>query len=137
MSDDVRMVSVRELLRNLTDSIDFFDLCSAQGWLDMLADKASDEEFPALLRALQAEGQLHPIVILEWYGANGEALWELGNGHHRLTAAILLGWDEVLVLFSTKGLDDRSGYGSEDDVLIDWARPGDLDIARELSLVLS
>lgn len=136
MDDDIRLVPIRDLLRNLTDSCDCYDLDSAYGWLDMMADKASDEEFPALLRALVAEGQRDPIAILEWYGADGEPLWELGNGHHRVTAAILLGWEEISCLFTIRATDDRSGYGSEHDTSIDWARPGDRAEARELAVLI-
>lgn len=133
MTDDIRPVPVRELLRNLTDSLDLYDLGSPEGWLDMMAEKVADEEFPALLHALMAEGQQAPIAVSDWYGADGEPLWEMGNGHHRLTAAILLGWDEVMVVFTYQLKHKASGWGEESDSLDDWIHLASREGARELA----
>ncbi len=132
---EVRPVPIRELMRNLTDSYDDYDLSTPEGWLDMLAEKASDREFPALLRARRADGQVDPSAVSDWYGRDGEPLWELGNGHHRLVAAILLGWDAVLVAFSENPTDRISGYGTSKayDHIEEYGRPGDRAGAWELA----
>lgn len=133
MTDDIRSVAVRDLLRNLTDSVDGYDLGCPRGWQEMLAEKVADEEFPALLHALVAEGQRDPIAVADWRGERGEPLWEMGNGHHRLTAAILLGWDEVLVVFTYNLKTKRSGWGKESDSLDDWIHLADRIAANELA----
>lgn len=108
MSDDIREVPIRDLLHNLKDSIDSYALEYVGGWQEMIRECMADAQFPALVRALQEHGQLDPICATEWYTSDGEPCWEMGNGHHRLTAAILLGWETITVDFS-------SSYSSRSD----------------------
>lgn len=118
MDSDVRLVPVRDLLRNLTDSMDEYDLLTPRGWLEMIREKSDDEQFWPLVASMLAHGQRDPICVTEWYDGYGEPRWEQGNGHHRLVAAILLGWDELLVDFSEEY--SRRSDGSREIFIREW-----------------
>lgn len=127
MSDEIREVPIRDLLHNLRDSIDSFALDFYSGWQEMIRDCVRDPQFPALVRALQEYGQLDPVCVTEWYTSDGEPCWEMGNGHHRLTAAILLGWETITVDFSS----DYSDRSDANDCK--WANDSTYDESDALS----
>lgn len=83
--------SMVRVLQSLTESEDIgcFD-GSAEHWACLIAHKCSDDDQIAnLLEEMEANGQLDPICITEDR--------VLGNGHHRLVLALLLGWHSILV----------------------------------------
>jgi ParB-like nuclease family protein len=92
----VKMMSVAELLRKLKESADCYNLESTQGWFYMLESKLADPQTPSIIRAIEEFGFLDPICITKEYAG-----WKLGNGHHRLAIAIMLGLDEIPVDFSS------------------------------------
>lgn len=98
MCDTVEMVSVEWLLNNIHYSVD--SLNDDSGHIDfeyMLRDKATDYSFPGLVHTIWERGFRVPICLYpNPYGAD----WALGNGHHRLSAAILLCLDQIPVYWS-------------------------------------
>lgn len=93
----VEVWTVTEVLKKVTLSIDYGEFDGSPSmWAYMLASKGGDVQTPALLEKILEEGFTDPICIWrDSYGAYG-----VGNGHHRLTCAILLGMDEIPVLIS-------------------------------------
>lgn len=94
----VELVKVSDLLKYLKDSADGYFLLKPEEWFRMMVEKCSDGQFATLIRLIETEGFTDPIGILRWQ----DDLWEMGNGHHRLCAAILLGLDEIPVVFGNK-----------------------------------
>lgn len=93
----IEMVKVSDLLKKLVDSTDDYALVLDSEWFRMMAEKSQDGQFATIVRLIQEEGFTDPIGIKK---INDDA-WEMGNGHHRLTAAILLGLDEIPVDLSS------------------------------------
>lgn len=73
-------------------------LNSPDQWLEFLGEYVNDAspgmDMAALAESLQDHGQQTPIEIYQAFNA-----WVLIDGHHRLTLAVLLGWDSVRVVF--------------------------------------
>jgi len=100
---EVSMWSVTDILRKVTLSSDFdggwnnieFD-GTPSTWAYIIASKAGDFHTPILAQKIIDEGFTDPICI--WRGPRGE--YGIGNGHHRLVCAILLGLDEIPVVYS-------------------------------------
>lgn len=81
--------TVAEAIRRVTSSSDMCFWDAPAGWLELFADKCGDSKrMGYLLEDLEESGQLDPVCIVD--GA-------LGNGHHRLVLAVLLGWDTIRV----------------------------------------
>lgn len=76
-----------DILRDATESYDGFDLSTPEGWLAMFEYKSNDYGFMDLVDSLDEYGQANPIMWRDGV---------VGNGHHRLTAAIWLGWDTIV-----------------------------------------
>jgi ParB-like nuclease family protein len=94
---DIEMVSVAELLKKITSTADgFFPGDDGSEWFRMMEYKGGEVQTPAIIRAIERYGFTDPICIT----AQSDNNWELGNGHHRLVIAILLGLDEIPVDFS-------------------------------------
>jgi hypothetical protein len=88
------MVKVAEIVENATSSVDFGEFDgSVRSWKTLLMYKLGDRQVPALIRAIQTEGFNVPIYL----DRDDPDEWIIGNGHHRLSVAILLGMDEVPV----------------------------------------
>ena len=96
--DRINYVSVTDLLDMLTDSCDFdVDDTYHDNWLqDMLASKCVDPTFWQLCETIPVAGFTVPICVM----LNNDGTWKMGNGHHRLAAAILLCLDEIPVYVS-------------------------------------
>jgi len=87
------MWPISKILAEVKESCDVGYLDTPGDWFHMMSRKASDPNFGRLLQAIPDQGFLDPIGIYWSYDH-----WTLGNGHHRLTAAILLGLDEIPVI---------------------------------------
>lgn len=105
-------IRISDLMQNLTHSVDLCELYAPVDWANFLMQKCSTE----LIGLMMRHGQEKPIRI---YCNDDVGIyryrcgWELGNGHHRLAAAILLGWDTILV--------EDGQYGDYDEEhLDDW-----------------
>jgi len=93
----MKMVAVTEILSKLYDTTDGYDVGDGpHEWFRLIASKTQDPQTPAIIRAIEDEGFNVPICI----EIKSETYWKLGNGHHRLSLAILLGLDEIPVDFS-------------------------------------
>ncbi len=97
-----QMWSVEKILRTVTASADFdgwgteeFDGTPSM-WAHVIASKGGDEQTPALAQKILDEGFTKPICIYR----TSTGAYGIGNGHHRLVCAILLGLDEIPVLYT-------------------------------------
>lgn len=101
MNSTITMVSIPWILRNATASLDITarDEDGNLDWFAILAGKVSHAHFDKLADDIMAEGFTLPIVLVE----NGDDRYTIGNGHHRLSAAILLGLDEIPVILEADG----------------------------------
>lgn len=88
----VTMMSVSEIMKRVDYS---GDIGRFSNWEAVLAAKVSHDHFDWLADKIMQEGFTTPIVL----SPAGDG-YELGNGHHRFCAAILLGLDEVPVIIS-------------------------------------
>ena len=103
---DVVTIDIVDLLRNLDGSC---DVGGDIGWIErMFMEKVLDNEIGYLIESLLENGQTVPLNIIG-YGSG----FEMGNGHHRLCAMLLSGFDTVDVL-----VDEYMDFNnSEDDSL--------------------
>jgi hypothetical protein len=92
MSDRVVWMKVTDILEQTTGSVDFGDVDDYSSpedfWFAMMSDKAGDTGFGHLVESIMAHG----------FKPEGAIGWDKGcqmDGHHRLTAAILLCLDEI------------------------------------------
>jgi hypothetical protein len=101
MTTTMTRVSVSWILQNATASLDIIarDADGGLDWFAILAGKVSHAHFDKLADDIMTEGFTLPIVLV----ANGDAKFTIGNGHHRLSAAILLGLDEIPVILDYDG----------------------------------
>lgn len=98
-------VPVLFLIQNIVSSCDYDRMNTSDDWLFMMKDKAADSGFGWLVESILERGFLPsgPIGICRSGGYNdyndgdyGPGL-DITEGHHRLTAAILLGMDTVFI----------------------------------------
>ena len=103
---DVVTIDIVDLLRNLDGSC---DVGNDIAWVEsMFMEKVLDNEIGYLIESLLENGQTVPLNIIG-YGSG----FEMGNGHHRLCAMLLSGFDTVDVV-----VDECMDFaGSEDDSL--------------------
>jgi len=100
---EIKMWSVTDILQKVTLSADFdggwntieFD-GTPSTWAYVIASKAGDTHTPVLAQKILDEGFTDPVCI--WRDSRGA--YGLGNGHHRVVCAILLGLDEIPVIYS-------------------------------------
>lgn len=99
-------VNIIDLLNTLSGSC---DVGSGPEWVaEMFTRKVLDVEIGYLIESLLENGQTVPLNVSRWCGA-----FEMGNGHHRLCAMLLCGFETVNIV-ATEHLDF---YQSEDDSL--------------------
>ena len=98
--DTVEMVSVEWLMQNIHSSVD--NCNNSQGRIDfhsLMRRKAFDYQMSDLLGTIIHHGFRVPICL--YPDRLGSTKWSLGNGHHRMAAAILLCLDEIPVYWSS------------------------------------
>lgn len=103
MSTDLRMMSVADILRRATGSLDMGIRTVGGGldWFAILAGKVSHAHFDNLCDTIMRDGFLLPIVLVRsGETVFGKDTYTVGNGHHRLCAAILLGLTAIPVLIN-------------------------------------
>lgn len=87
------VVDVAELVRTLVGSCDVDDV---EDWLGaVMLYKLRDGQMGALIESVLEHGMTVPLEVCSW-GERPE--WRMGNGHHRLIAALLCGLHEIPVL---------------------------------------
>lgn len=108
MDNSVKTVTVTEILQKATKSDDFRDFDgSADSWFLLMVDKLEGRpSVPLLIREGVKADDFDPIEILldnpPTVDENGQTTetWRIGDGHHRLVTAILLGFDSVPIVHS-------------------------------------
>lgn len=106
---DVVTIDIVDLLRNLYGSC---DVGSGDTWIErMFMEKVLDNEIGYLIESLLENGQTVPLNIIG-YGSG----FEMGNGHHRLCAMLLSGFDTVDVV-----VDECMNFRSSEDDSLDKA----------------
>lgn len=110
---EYKSISVYTLLNDVTDSIDIRKRAGEQGapWARVIETKAAASHFDAVLSTLISEGFRMPVVMWDQHRSGD---WIIGNGHHRITAAILLGL-EMLPVVVSYGNDYMRADDSSDD----------------------
>lgn len=104
---DAVTVDIVDLLRNLDGSC---DVGNDIAWVEhMFMNKVLDNEIGYLIESLLENGQTVPLNIIG-YGSG----FEMGNGHHRLCAMLLSGFDTVDVL-----VDKYLNFSSSEDDSLD------------------
>ena len=99
-------VNILDLLNTLSGSC---DVGGGPEWIaEMFMRKVLDVEIGYLIESLLENGQTVPLNVSRWCGE-----FEMGNGHHRLCAMLLCGFETVDIV-ATENLDF---YQSEDDSL--------------------
>lgn len=89
------------VLQNIVYSCDFYDMTHDDALIEMVSSKASDSGFGYLLDSILEKGFIRESPIgIQWL--NGAEDWRgnvqgiyISEGHHRLTAAILLAEDYI------------------------------------------
>lgn len=104
-------LSVSEIMQNTNSST---DLGNFDDWDRVLAAKVSHDHFDWIVDQIMRDGFTMPIVLHGDRWGNGG--WTLGNGHHRMCAAILLGLDTIPVVITDSPWDwvEDSHDGSEE-----------------------
>lgn len=94
---EIQMWKITDILQTVTESTDYVEFDgSSSMWAFLISSKAGDLYTPVLAQKIIDEGFTDPICIYR----NSRGGYGLGNGHHRLTCAILLGLDEIPVLYT-------------------------------------
>ena len=103
-------INIAELIKALDGSCD----CGTHDeWLiDCFGDKATDDQFPALLASILESGLTLPLNVIR--NDNGEVL--MGNGHHRLVAALLCGIEDISIVVSENNCDWHSTSYEDDSI---------------------
>ena len=133
----VEMVSVEWAMKNLVDSIDGYGTGNGPGTVDfgrMVWYKSSDSQMGDLLATIMERGFRVPVCFyrdIYWDG------WALGNGHHRMAAAILLCLDEIPVYWAGEGEGYMAGDKTETEGLVDGDRGLAEWLGEELRSLLS
>jgi hypothetical protein len=117
----VEMVPVEWLLNNLVGSADGFEVFD-EGQLvpgidfeEMIFYKGSDYGMGNVINAIVSSGFRVPICLYQ--AACGFTGWHMGNGHHRLTAAILLCLDAIPVYWSEYSDDFMCSHSTDTEKL--------------------
>ena len=112
---DVVTIDIADLLRNLDGSC---DVGGGTAWIeDMFMGKVLDNEMGYLIESLLENGQTVPLNIIG-YGSG----FEMGNGHHRLCAMLLSGFDTVDVL-----VEGHMSFCSSEDYSLDMSYSSEAD----------
>ena len=116
-------INIAELIKALDGS---YDIGTHDEWLiDCFCDKATDDQFPALLASILENGLTLPLNVIR----NDDDEVIMGNGHHRLVAALLCGIEDISIVVSENDCDwnstsyecDSVEYGGE--LINKWSDP--------------
>lgn len=102
-------VSVKWLMNNLVYSADGYARSGEVDWESMIRSKAGDWSFPRLVKTVEERGFRVPICV--YWCEDG---WGLGNGHHRMTLAILTARNTVPVYWSDRDYMSTHRTDTED-----------------------
>ena len=103
-------INIAELIKALDGSCDFNDDVF---WIvDCFISKATDDQFPALLASILENGLTLPLNVIR--NDYDEVL--MGNGHHRLVAALLCGIEDISIVVSENNCDWHSTSYEDDSI---------------------
>ena len=112
---DAVTIDIVDLLRNLNGSC---DVGNDIAWVErMFMEKVLDNEIGYLIESLLENGQTVPLNIIG-YGSG----FEMGNGHHRLCAMLLSGFDTVDVV-----VDGCMNFWNSEDHSLDMSYSSEAD----------
>jgi hypothetical protein len=92
------------LLQNINHSGDFGEMETVENWEYMMSSKCNDTGFGHLVESMMENGHLPE-------GAIGFCNGNITEGHHRICAAILLGFDEVWISRWGSEIRQETGRG--------------------------
>ena len=98
IAETVEDVSVEWLLANIDVSLDGYNINDSIDFAKMVNHKGKDDQFPILVNRIEQEGFTVPICLNRAHDT-AETI-TLGNGHHRMTAAILMCLDTIKVFWA-------------------------------------
>ena len=105
-------ISIVEFINALDGSTDYSD---SRDWVaECLRYKTKDLEFPGILASILEHGLTLPLNAVRW----GDDV-VMGNGHHRLAAALLCGIETMTIVVSDEDFDFDSTSYPNDDVTYD------------------
>lgn len=103
-------INIAELIKALDGSC---DIGTHDEWLiDCFYDKATDDQFPALLASILENGLTLPLNVIR----NNDDEVIMGNGHHRLVAALLCGIEDISIVVSENNCDWHSTSYENDSI---------------------
>lgn len=118
MARELRLLTIPEVLRMANGSVDFPGMRGGIDWGQLFAGKVAHSHFDALVDEIMENGFGMPIVLCDRQDGRG---YVIGNGHHRLCAAILLGLWRIPVMVSEGR--DRTDFMCNRDSADDYGRP--------------
>ena len=94
-------ISIVELINALDGSVDY---CYSRDWVtECFRHKTTDNKFPGILASILEQGLTLPLNAVRWDDAV-----LMGNGHHRLVAALLCGIETITIVVSDEDCDIAS-----------------------------
>lgn len=94
-------ISIVELINALDGSVDYYD---ENDWIESCFKyKTADKKFPGILASILEQGLTLPLNAVRWDDAV-----LMGNGHHRLVAALLCGIETITIVVSDEDCDIAS-----------------------------
>lgn len=114
----IQLLSIPEIMAMAKGSVDIANRNGEVDWWGIFSAKVSAGHFDAIVDEIQANGFGMPIVLCDMYG---DGHYSIGNGHHRLSAAILLGLWRIPVIVADGA--DRGDYMQPNDSMDDYGRP--------------
>ena len=108
-------ISIVEFINALDGSVDFH---RDNDWVtECFRRKTTDETFTGILASILEQGLTLPLNAVRW---NDAVL--MGNGHHRLVAALLCGIETITIVVSDEHCNfDSTSY--EDDAITYSGQP--------------
>lgn len=94
-------ISIVEFINALDGSADYYE---KNDWIKAcFRYKTTDATFPGILASILEQGLTLPLNAVRW---DGSVL--MGNGHHRLVAALLCGIETITIVVSDEDCDIAS-----------------------------
>lgn len=108
-------ISIVEFINALDGSLDFTD---DNDWVaECFQRKTTDETFPGILASILEQGLTLPLNAVRW-----DDVVSMGNGHHRLVAALLCGIETITIVVSD-GYGDFDSTSYEGDAMTYCGQP--------------
>lgn len=116
----IQLLTIPQVMEMASASVDIANRNGEVDWWGIFSAKVSAGHFDNLVDEIQENGFGMPIVLCDRYS---DGRYHIGNGHHRLCAAILLGLWRIPVILSEG--EDRDAFMQPNDSMDDYNRPID------------